>query len=190
MITDIAKKITAKLTKCNYIQTEDKELYEYGIFLLMSRIIYAVFTVLVGIILGCFWESIIFYISFSVLRKYAGGFHALSEKRCLLFSTTSIIISLIFITFSEIYSIAVPGLVLAVFATITIFLWAPVDSKEKPLNNNEKKKFRKTALIISTMYLLGVVVTFIVDFNIVFYSISSAIILESILIFLSKLKLC
>ena len=190
MITDIAKIITAKLIKCNYIQTEDEELYEYGIFLLMSRIIYAVFTVLVGIILGCFGESIIFYISFSVLRKYAGGFHASSEKRCLLFSTTSIIISLIFITLFKTYSIAVPGLVLSILAAITIVLLAPVDSKEKPLKSKERKRFRNIALTISVIYLLSVIATFIVDFKIVFYPISSAIILESVLIILSKHKPC
>ena len=88
MISVIADRISEKMLHEGLILEEDRELYRYGFFLLISRGIFFVIAGIAGVLVGNIWDSIFFYILFSFLRGYAGGLHADREAVCL-FSTTA-----------------------------------------------------------------------------------------------------
>ena len=88
MISVIADRISEKMLHEGLILEEDRELYRYGFFLLISRGIFFVIAGIAGAFVGNLWDSIFFYILFSFLRGYAGGLHADREAVCL-FSTTA-----------------------------------------------------------------------------------------------------
>ena len=67
----------------NIILAANKELYTYGFFLILSKVLFFGISVLFGIIQNVLWESIVFYIEFSVLWQYAGGYHASKENVCM-----------------------------------------------------------------------------------------------------------
>lgn len=82
MISRLANIISEKLLRAQVIEEADRELYVYGFFILLSQGIYFCLTALFGFLFGTLWENIVFYIMFSILRGYAGGFHASSESTC------------------------------------------------------------------------------------------------------------
>lgn len=55
-----------------------KEIYVYGIELLISSFISTTVILLIGISTNTFFESVIFLISFSVIRVYTGGYHSMT----------------------------------------------------------------------------------------------------------------
>lgn len=190
MIGTLSKKITNTLIEKESISKDDRELYEYGFFILLSNLYFTVITCLCGLIFGVFFQSLIFFISFMLIRKYAGGYHAKTEARCQIFSTLSIILSVVTIRFVNFDKISVLLLALTIIASILIFAFAPLDTAEKPLSIKEKNYFRKISYIILIVLDVLFVVTFILKLNIVFAPIAVAILFESILISLGKISRC
>ena len=68
MISVIADRISEKMLHEGLILEEDRELYRYGFFLLISRGIFFVIAGIAGAFVGNLWDSIFFYILFSFLR--------------------------------------------------------------------------------------------------------------------------
>jgi len=187
MISKFAQHITKILYGKNYIKEDDCEVFEYGIFLVLSQVLYFTVCLLFGIFYGCVLESVIFYFSFMVVREYAGGYHASTELRCFLFSTISIFLSVNFIKVLESQNTNTAFVIVLSLATLLIILLSPLDTPEKPLTANEFKKFRKKTLIILSVLLLACIIAFI-KFDFISYSVGVAIILEGLMLLLGKLK--
>ena len=164
------------------------ELYAYGFFVLISKIIFLIVSVIFGIIFNIVTESILFYILFSFIRSYAGGIHAPTEFLCTIFTTISLFLGVSAIKFLLNYGD--PKIAYAVYflSFIIIIILSPLDTKEKPLNCNEKKCFKvKTYAVLIVIILISItaVVFFKINF---FYSSLMSIVLESILLVSGKIK--
>lgn len=143
---NLSDKLTNKLLKMQIISGEEMDLYYYGFkqgFLLLLNMMTVI---IIGIIFSMIWQSVIFIIMYSLLRAYAGGYHASTQSRCYLFSVVMItsvlwLIKLIpwngFICFS-----------ITTVAGMIILLMAPVEDSNKPLDQREKEIFKKRANII------------------------------------------
>lgn len=147
MITKLASNITEALCALSVIEDEDKELYIYGFFVLLSHGIFFVISASFGIIFGTLWESIVFYIMFSILRRYAGGFHASRESTCTLCTTIALFMSSAGISILEKAGGIVLPLLMIVLGTVVISLLSPLDSEEKPLTQNECQYYRRKSLV-------------------------------------------
>ena len=79
MINKISQYFTKKLLVNGAISKEEQELYIYGFFMLLSQLMYFILAFIFGLIFNCIIESIIFYIGFQFIRRYAGGYHAATE---------------------------------------------------------------------------------------------------------------
>lgn len=106
MINKISSKIVEILIKHSLVENEDKELYLYGFFILLSQILYFIIVITIGILFNVIFESIIFYITFQFIRRYAGGYHAKTETRCEILSTLSILCCIVLIKLSKMYDIS------------------------------------------------------------------------------------
>lgn len=188
MISKLSDKFVNWVFKQSSTTDDEKSLYQYGFFILFSQIIYLIITTVIGIILGIIIESIIFYFSFLFIRRYAGGYHAATEIRCEISTAFSIIISLGIIKLSALYDIRTAIIIFTFISSMSIFFVCPLDSQEKPLNENEFKYFRKVSWIILFVILSIVIISYIFNFNILFYPCSVSLILESILLILGKIK--
>lgn len=143
MINKLSAKFTEKLLLRQSITEEERELYIYGFFILLSNLMYIILASLSGLLLGCFLESIVFYIAFQFIRRYAGGYHASTETRCEIISTLSIISSIIVIRLSKQYDFQKILLVVTLVSAIIIFCICPLDTLEKPLSEKEFNFFVK-----------------------------------------------
>ena len=90
MISKLASKVVKRLIDNSAIADTEQELYVYGFFILISQILYFTLTMIFGVLLDIVLESVIFYVAFQFIRRYAGGIHASSELKCEIATTTSI----------------------------------------------------------------------------------------------------
>ena len=72
MIKLISSKVACIL--CKEDDDETLELFEYGIYIVLSAILHTATVILLGLLLNMLVESIIFYCSFIAIRKFAGGY--------------------------------------------------------------------------------------------------------------------
>ena len=96
MISRLAEFVAKRLQHNGIIETDDKDLYVYAFFMIFSYAFFLLLSICMGVVLKIFFESILFFIVLCIVRGFAGGIHAQSEKACTFLTTVSIIISEIF----------------------------------------------------------------------------------------------
>lgn len=188
MINKISSKIVEILIKHSLVENEDKELYLYGFFILLSQILYFIIVITIGILFNVIFESIIFYITFQFIRRYAGGYHAKTETRCEILSTLSILCCIVLIKLSKMYDIRIVLLSVSLVFAVLIFILCPLDTPEKPLNDKEYKYFRKISWIILSLIIIAIIVSFYFKFNVVFAPCCASLIFEGVLIGTGQIK--
>lgn len=184
MISKLSKKIVNQLN----ILDDEQELYEYGFFILLSQILYFIIAIIIGTICGTAFESIIFYIAFQFIRRYAGGYHAATETRCEILSTLSILACIVVIRLSKTYDIQTALLIISALSAVCIFVFCPLDTPEKPLTDKEFRYFRKVSWLILLAIVVAIIVSYIFKFKIVTVPCCLSLILESILLAAGKIK--
>lgn len=188
MISKLSTHLTEKLLSNGTISDEDKDLYIYGLFMLFSHLMFFIIACIFGLILGCIFESIIFYIAFQFIRRYAGGYHAKTETRCEIMSALSILCCIVIIKCSKMYDINIVLLSTSLVFAVLIFTFCPLDTPEKPLTDKEHKYFRKISLIILSLIIVAIIISFIFKFNIIFAPCCVSVILEGVLIGTGQIK--
>ena len=188
MISKLSTCLTEKLLSNGTINEEDKDLYIYGLFMLISHLMFFIIACVFGLILGCVFESVVFYIAFQFIRRYAGGYHASSVTRCDILSTLSILACIVVIRLSKTYDIQTALLIISAISAVCIFVFCPLDTPEKPLTDKEFRYFRKVSLIILLVIVSAIIVSYVFKFDIVIIPCCLSLILESILLIAGKIK--
>lgn len=188
MISKLSAYLTEKMLSNGTISKEDKELYIYGLFMLISHLVFFIISCVFGLILGYALESIVFYVAFQFIRRYAGGYHAATETRCAILSALSIFGCIVAIRLSKIYDIQTALLIISVLSAVCIFLFCPLDTPEKPLTDKEFRYFRKISWLILLAIVVAIIVSYIFKFKIVTVPCCLSLILESILLVAGKIK--
>lgn len=188
MISKISGIITEKLLTKGCITESDKELYEYGFFLLLSYSFFFSVTIVFGLFFRKLRESILFYISFSILREYAGGYHAKKEITCFISTTCSLLICVALIYWIEKYNLVCAFMGLSIGGAGIVSLMGPLDSQEKSLSCKEKKHYRRKTRIIIAWYVALAVTGYIVKMPGIAVSLSIAVIFEACLLSLGEIS--
>lgn len=189
MIYSLATYLTRKMSQRNSMSEDEIETVTYGLFTVMSRVMYALISVFVSALLGCVFESLVFYFCFLFVKKYSGGFHAKTEIRCFIISTFSIISCVMLVYLSK-KSAGVSLLLLTVsfVCTLLICLFAPIASKERPLDETETKRYSKIARTRATILFLCGVILFTLNLKNFSCGIFVSLILESVLLIAGKIS--
>ena len=144
MISAIADRISEEMLHEGLILEEDRELYQYGFFLLISRGIFFVIAGIAGALVGNLWDSIFFYILFSLLRGYAGGLHADREAVCLFSTTASLFLAAKIIFCLKCGNNVMFSSCVLIVSSLLVSFIAPLDTDSKPLSKSEMFHYRKT----------------------------------------------
>lgn len=129
------------------------EVYVYGIELIISSIISTSLIITVGIVTHSLIESLIYIVSFSLIRIYTGGYHCMSYLRCNIVSVLSYIIVYISLLFFENVFANTYILVSGYTLSILLFLFfAPVKNENKELTKNEETKYKLLSLVMITLF--------------------------------------
>lgn len=188
MIGVVSKKIVYHLIDKSIINETEEELYTYGFFMLLSRTLYFILTIIFGVLLNLVPESVVFYVTFQFIRTNAGGIHASSELKCEVATTVSIFLCLGLVKLCALYNLKVMVLVLTIVAAVFILALCPLDTPEKPLNKKEEVYFRKKSWIIVLIILAVIGISLYFEINTFIYPCSMSLILESVLLVLGKIK--
>ena len=146
MINELSEKISNRLLRKKIIDNEEKEIYQYGMNQMLLSLINILTTLMIGILLGMLWQCVIFTFSFMVIRTYAGGYHASTQKRCYLLTASIIIATLSVIKYVEINNYIC--LILLSISSVIILMFSPVGSENKPLDDIEIVIYRKKTIIV------------------------------------------
>ncbi len=137
----------------------------------------------IGFIFGVLYESLVFAITLSILKKYSGGAHASSPSRCLFIGSTisvsfSLLISKILYK-QNIWRITVIGILCVIISIYIIIKKAPVDSENKPITSNimrqRLKRYSIVTILICSIVMVIVLIIFTASSNIVYIKIFECI---------------
>ena len=137
----------------NNISDADAVVLEYGLSKIFLFLEDAVLTMILGYLMGIIVESIMFQGFYTLLRMYAGGYHADTERKCKIYSGLVTVASLTTIRF-------LPGRVwllffIALIASIVVAVLSPVEAANKPLSDAERGIYhRKTVMIVAVADLI------------------------------------
>jgi len=150
------KKLSSFLIQNHNIDKGDRELYEYAVKIIVHGIINIVITILIGLLFGMIKECLCFYITFFILRKFTGGFHAKTYAACLFSSVIIIVMTLFAIKYLEQQHYQVLFIIVVVISTIIIVALAPVENKNKKLSKRERRiyKFVSVGISLTLMFVV------------------------------------
>lgn len=157
MIKFLSYNITDFFYSNNIIYEEDKEIYLYGLQLIISTVIGIALIMLLGILINKIYLSIAFLISFISIRMYSGGYHANSYLKCNLTLIALYLLTISATMFTPTTYIIKTSLIMTISTIYIIIKFAPVDNKNKRLTENQKKKNKQiTLFILFSYYLIGI----------------------------------
>lgn len=182
-------KIMAFITHNRKIDDDEAEIVRYGLEIAVLKTIFFAATLIVSLLMNSFWQFIIFISLFSVLRSYAGGYHAKTQIRCFIQSMLLIIAAVMIINITQkITYIIVPLSVIALAAGAAIWRLAPVDTKNKRLDFDEKVPLRKKTRITLMVEIIIGIASFILNFKIVPCAAALSIIASCVLLLAEYFK--
>lgn len=155
----ILNNIIKNIKKNNKDITEEKlEIIEYGLESIYLTIFKIIIILLLAIILDIFKETILTLVFYNIIRFFAFGMHSKKSSHCL-------IMSLIFFiggTYLGIY-LNIPLYIkisLSIFSVLLISIYAPADTKKRPLINKKKRLRFKILSIIASSTLTILIIYF------------------------------
>lgn len=137
MIARLSEKIASFFVCSKIIQNENKEVYEYGLQLLLSTVANGLIALTLAVVSGTLIQCIFYLTAFVVIRKSAGGFHAKTHWGCccILAVVISVFIVIIKLVPHEFYTVM--SIASAVISFVTVLIFAPLEHPNKPLNDSD-----------------------------------------------------
>lgn len=163
----LAKQITRLadvLVEKGISKSEDREIVIYGLTAGVELVFNIITTIALGFLFGLVLESVIFLISFSFIRTFAGGFHCKKAINCYFMSSGIVVLALFIIKFLPEQYVVIAGAAMLIVSIPVLLALAPIETPTKPLDNEEKcyyrKKFIDNLIIEFAVILILVVVGF------------------------------
>lgn len=148
MISFLSTNIAAFLVRKKAVAPDMEQVCAYGIAAVISSTISFSLLFLLAGILGRFWEGLVFAFCFSPLRRFTGGYHANSYFSCKAIFLSAFILCVLLLPLFEnanmICKVICTGILLLDFGVVIAL--APIESKNKPLDDMEKRRFHRYAV--------------------------------------------
>lgn len=190
MIKLISSKVARILCK-DEKHTDNYELYEYAIYIILSSAFHMATVIVLGLVFNLLTESLVFYLSFIVIRKFAGGYHAKTPTRCYLFSIVSNIIMFYLIKWLNgactlfVYLFMMIGL----FCLVEILLISPLDTENNPLTGQEKKMYRMLTSIITILIFIISSLCFFKGYRNIGSSMICGVVMSALVLLMRKIQI-
>ena len=151
--------ITAnQLQEMGIIHKDEIAIYRYGFDALCTVMLQMISIFILAIVVGNFFETLLFYLAFIPLRIYAGGCHANTRLKCYLLSLANYILfslALVFVPSGIYFELILCGCVLS---GVIVLKYAPIVHTNRKVNDDSKKRYRTVSVAIGsieiTMFLI------------------------------------
>lgn len=169
-----------------HFPNEDTEIMEYGLYVLIGKMIFTAVIVLIGVLLGELVSILLFTLFYTPLRSFAGGIHAKTQFRCFIFSL--VMLFLIALVNKYIFIPNYISYIALIFSFITVMLLSPVETPNKPLDKMEKKVYGRKVKIIALIEISVGAVCEVLSYDVVLNNVLFAFFVMSFLLVLGELE--
>ena len=171
--------------------TDNYELYEYAIYIILSSAFHMATVIVLGLVFILLTESLVFYLSFIVIRKFAGGYHAKTPVRCYLFSFASNIIILCLVKWlSSINTLFIfIFIIFELLCVVLILLISPLDTENNPLTGQEKKMYRMLTSIITILIFIISSLCFFKGYRNIGSSMICGVVMSALVLLMRKIQI-
>ncbi|MEQ2417413.1 accessory gene regulator B family protein [Ruminococcoides bili] len=173
-------------------QKDNFDLYEYAVYIILASAFHIITIIALGLCFNLLVESLVFYLSFIVIRKFAGGYHAKTPTRCYIISIITIVLMLCIIKWiliinylSIYYSLFFSELVCVL---ILCFL-SPLDTENKLLNGKERTIYKIVSCVTSIAISLFSTFLIVIGVYNICVSLSFSIFTSTVLLIVRKVQL-
>ena len=132
------------------------------------------------------FETIIFTIGYIPLRIYAGGYHAKTPFRCWCLSNIILVVSLVLVRNAGKFYIAF--CILSLIAVMVLIILMPVEDLHKPLDQNDRKKYKKRGITILVVEICLSIVFVLLHYIQISIVLNSIWVLLSVMLILGVIK--
>lgn len=146
--------IASRIVLNNHCENE-KEIYEYGLQIIINTIFSLGLVLICAVIFKEFINTIVFLICYCTIRIFAGGFHASSNNRCMIIFISGYLVSFVLLKY-KVIEFSIISIIILIFIDLCIILWSPVGVPNNPIAPELSIKMKKRASIIS------LIITFVV----------------------------
>jgi accessory gene regulator B len=189
MLKIISDRIIKNLCESGLITKDSIDIYQFGLEATLLKFIHVTTMMIIGVCLDMVPETATFIVSYSILRIYAGGFHTKSKLRCYWISWLMIISVLILVKFCPAQIISAVTIGISIPSFLVIFIMAPVENSNKPLDDIEIYHYRKIARIILIAESSVSVMFLSVNIIQIPFVVSLSLFLLAIMLILGKIKI-
>lgn len=165
MFARLQGKIVSFIAANEDMSDEDKELYSYGIQLMLEQALNIISAITIMFIFKEVLFGSVYICTFFAIRQFAGGYHAKTFLRCYGISMLTISSALLTGKLLEGLYLVPYCIIAAVICFAVIFAIAPIDNVNKPLDCNEKLLYRKKCRIIEIVAFIALIIFAILNFN-------------------------
>lgn len=188
MLKKQIERLTNVLIEKGISKPEDKEIVIFGLCTGIELFLNIITTIMLGLLFGMIFESILFLISFSFIRTYAGGYHCKKAISCYFLSSGIVVLVLSIVKFTPIGYILGISLIMLLISVPIISKLAPVETETKPLNEVERNYFKKKTILYLCVECVVITTLFLFKLYILGYIICLGITVSAILILFGKTK--
>lgn len=187
MISTLATTISSFFSEKGIINKEELDVYSYSFEVLIASVWNGILLFTYALLAGRFVETICFALVFTTLRPFCGGYHALNHFFCCASMMFLYTIYLMLLKFTSADWYLIMTLANMTIGIITVFALAPLEDKNKPLDELEIKKYRKKSRGYTIIFsILIIISTFIWKANIYLYSMSIGLFFVALLLIISS----
>lgn len=161
MIARLSKRMASFFVRNEVIKSEDEEVYEYGLQLLLSTVFNGIIALILAIISGTILQCICYLAVFVLLRKSAGGFHAKTHFGCCCILAVVLSLFIMFIKFVPNEAYGIVATIAVAFSVVIILIFAPLEHENKPISDRDKNRLGKISVIYAVLFTILVFVLFI-----------------------------
>lgn len=131
------------------IDNEQLEVYIYGLECFINTAVPVILLTIFSFLSNSVFETWLWIVTFTILRRYTGGYHAPSQLACMTSSTGLGIINTLLIQYHTFHWSCI-ALCYVIYTTLILFL-CPIESFKKKLTSLQRKQHKCYALVIVTI---------------------------------------
>ena len=148
MFHNLAEDIAYLLIKNKVADIEKRDIYVFGVEVLLLNSLNILTAFIVSIITGTKLHFLAFILVFVPLRIFTGGYHAKTSEACYLITTGTYVLSVLCVMrFPDIYS-SIPGLIALSVLIVPMILLAPIEHRNNPLSTYERKRNHLISIVL------------------------------------------
>lgn len=178
--------LTDYLVHKGKIAIEKSCIYQYGFQIGLEVLVNTLISIVIAVYFDMVWETLIFFIVFTVLRSYAGGLHMETYLGCLICSCMSLAGLLLIVKYLNCQRILAIGIIFV--SLMLVKAVSPVLDINRPVTDNDLLKFAKKLNYSIIGIIILSIVLFLLQLNRMLLMVSVTTIFMVCILILGKVK--